>query len=102
MTRRRRPLWRGRTPDPGLAVLPLAALAVLLGLALLRRLMVVFQHAFLNSYWYVPGAHVASTYWDAVRFALHATLLVVALLAVCVGLAVAWAAAQAGRRRRWR
>jgi hypothetical protein len=73
----------GQAAAPPLT-LALAAGAILAGLALLRAIWVIFQHAYLNSYLWVPGTRVTNAYWGAVGFALRATVLVVALVAAVV------------------
>ena len=72
--------WDGRS----VGVLPVVVTGALVVVAcrLLALTFVVFQHAYLNSYWLVPGARVASAYWAAVRFAFQATV----LLSIGIGL----------------
>ena len=69
------PRW-GRSR--GASVLPalLAAAAVFVGCRILIALFVLFQHAYLNTYWFVPGWQIGASYWRAIRFAFHATVLV--------------------------
>lgn len=78
-----------RAPRPwrsgGLLPPLLAAAAVLVAVRLLAAVFTVFQHAYLNSYWLVPGSQVTTAYWAAVRFAFHVTVLV----SVAIGLLVA-------------
>lgn len=73
---------RGRGPLP----IVIGVAVVLVGCRLLALVFTIFQHAYLNSYWFVPGARIAGAYWDAVRFAFHATVLV----SVGVGLMAAF------------
>ncbi|HVB09242.1 MAG TPA: hypothetical protein VNM16_02615 [Bacillota bacterium] len=80
--------WDARRGLPPVT-LALAAAIALLGFILLRSLWVVFQHAYLNSYLYVPGTHITSAYWGAIGFALRATVLVVALVAAVLALVAA-------------
>ncbi len=77
--------WGGGRHSPPAAMI-LAAAVVLLGLLLLRGIWVIFQHAYLNSYLYVPGTRVTSAYWGAIAFALRSTVLLVALVAAVVAL----------------
>jgi apolipoprotein N-acyltransferase len=51
---------------------------MLLAWRLLHLIFVVFQHAFLSSYVFLPGAQVSSTYWASIRFAFQATAVVAA------------------------
>lgn len=76
----------------------LAAAVAVIGLLLLRTIWVVFQHAYLNSYWFVPGSRVGNAYWGAVGFAVRGTVLVVALIAACLALAVAVLRSRARKR----
>jgi hypothetical protein len=82
----------GSTRGLGPATLALAAGVVLIGIALLRAIWVVFQHAYLNSYLWVPGTRVTSAYWGAIGFALRSTVMVVALIAGVVALIATLAA----------
>ncbi len=49
---------------------------VLIGWRLLSGTFTMFQHAYLGSYWAVPGSQVPSAYWQSVRFAFGETVLV--------------------------
>ena len=77
----------GGNGGPPVGTLLLAAAIVLLGVLLLRGIFVIFQHAYLNSYLYVPGTRVTSAYWGAIAFALRSTVLLVALIAAVATLA---------------
>ena len=72
--------WDGRS----VGVLPVVVTGalVLVACRLLALTFVVFQHAYLNSYWLVSGARVAGAYWGAIRFAFQATV----LLSISIGL----------------
>ena len=87
----------GRRGDVPVGALVLAGVVVLLGILLLHGIWVIFQHAYLNSYLYVPGARVTSAYWAAIWFAVRSTVLLVALVAAVVTL-VAVALGRARRR----
>lgn len=84
--------WRGWRRRGGgrsrLAVVVLAVLAIWLCARLLGAVWTVFQHAYVGSYWFVPGAQVNQVYWSSVRFAFTATVGVTLLGAACAGLLV--------------
>jgi hypothetical protein len=61
-----------------------AAATVWLGYRLLQSVWAMFDHAYLNAYYFVPGSQVNNAYWAAVRFALHATVMLVAFLSAFV------------------
>jgi hypothetical protein len=85
---------RGLRRRPGLPwALVLAASLALVALRLLALVFALFQHAYLDSLWFVPGARVAGLYWASVRFAFEATVLV----SVGLGLALALVAVEVGR-----
>jgi len=60
----------------------------LVGLRLLAGTYILFQHAYLGSYWAISGAQVGATYWASVRFAFEETALVGAGLGVLASLTV--------------
>jgi hypothetical protein len=78
--------------------LVLAVLVIWIAWRLLAGMWTVFQHAFLYSYYFVPGRQVASAYWGSVRFAFGATILVTALAAAVGALVLL----QVVRWRDWR
>lgn len=82
---------RGR--NGRLAPAALAAGGVLVGWRLLSGTYTLFQHAYLGSYWAVPGYNVSSAYWGSVRFAFDQTVLV----AVGVGVMASVAAVEVAR-----
>ena len=65
-----------------------AAGGVVVGWRLLSGTYTLFQHAYLGSYWAVPGAQVTSAYWNSVRFAFEQTVLVAIGVGVVGSLAV--------------
>ena len=77
---RRRVVWLsprwGRSRRAGVLPALLAAAAVFVGCRILIALFVLFQHAYLNTYWFVPGWRISASYWQAIRFAFHATVMV--------------------------
>lgn len=83
---RRRGLRHGHSG--GLLPVGLAAAGALVGWRLLAGTYTLFQHAFLGTYWAVPGAQVASTYWASVRFAFEETVLVAAGVGILASLTV--------------
>lgn len=71
-----RPRWvRARTRDRWVPIV-LAGTGIVIGGRLLSGTYTLFQHAYLGSYWAVPGGQVASVYWGSVRFAFQTTVLV--------------------------
>jgi len=63
------------------------------GWRLLAGTYALFQHAYLGSYWMVPGTQIHSAYWGSVRFAFGQTVLV----AVGVGVLASLAVVEVGR-----
>lgn len=66
----------------------LSAAGVLIGWRLLAGTYVLFQHAYLGTYWAVPGPQVTSAYWGSVRFAFGETVLVATGVGVLASLTV--------------
>ena len=71
----------------------LSAAGVVVGWRLLAGSYTLFQHAYLGTYWMVPGTQVNSAYWGSVRFAFGQTVLV----AVGVGVLASLAVVEVGR-----
>jgi hypothetical protein len=67
------------------------------GCRLLAGTYALFQHAYLNSYWALPGAQVSPAYWASVRFAFEQTCLVAVSVGVLGSLA-AWEVVRAAGR----
>lgn len=79
-------VWR-RTPQGWVSV-GLGAGGVLVGWRLLAGTFTLFEHAYLSSYWAVPGSQVSASYWKAVRFAFGETVLVALGVGVLASLTV--------------
>ncbi len=71
----------------------LAAAGVVVGWRLLAGTYELFQHAYVSTYWAVPGRQTAEVYWASMRFAFQETVLV----AVGVGLLGSLALIEVGR-----
>jgi ABC-type Fe3+ transport system permease subunit len=80
----------------GLLVVGLAVLAIWFCSRLLNAVWTIFQHAYVNSYWLVPGSQVNQVYWSSVRFAFTATVSVALVGAALLALV----ALELGRLRR--
>ncbi len=88
---------RLRGPRGNLVPAGLAVAGIVVGWRLLSGTYVLFQHAYLGSYWAVPGAAVTSAYWNSVRFAFGQTVLVAVGVGVLGSLAIVELARLAAR-----
>jgi hypothetical protein len=81
------------------SVLPaaLAATGVAVGWRLLAGTYELFQHAYVGTYWAVPGRQTAEVYWASMRFAFQETVLVAAGVGVLGLLAIVEVGRLAGR-----
>ncbi len=92
-----RPRWTRACTRDRWVVVVLSGGGIVIGVQLLSGTYTLFQHAYLGSYWAVPGGQVASVYWASVRFAFQTTVLVAAGMGVLGSLV--WVEACRGLRR---
>jgi ABC-type Fe3+ transport system permease subunit len=71
--------WRRGARPTRPVIMAVAVVAIGLCLHLLGMIWKLFQHAYVGSYWFVPGAQVNQVYWSSLRFAFTATVTVVAV-----------------------
>lgn len=92
----RRPVvWRRRRGE--WVPVALSVAGGFIGWRLLAGTYVLFQHAYLGTYWAVPGPQVTSAYWHSVRFAFGETVLVAGGIGILASIGVV-EACRAARR----
>jgi hypothetical protein len=69
--------------------LGLAGGGLIVGGRLLSGTFTLFQHAYVGTYWALPGAQVSAAYWASVRFAFEETVLVACGTGILVAVTVA-------------